>query len=859
MAESRPDKIARQLAEQQKENIRLQTEYNEALKLSSSMSKNLTDGIDDTIKGHSRLSEKAKDYLTNLKSSVSELESSEEISKKLVDIDKEKEKLSSNFYNLSDRANAILLEQLQRTRDGLNIEQGRLHTIEKVNEAATKLSETMGGIFDGLVEDVKEIPVIGKLLGGLGDIGTKLLKEKLSNAAKNFTTQFASGLREGKTVMQSLSGASAGLAESLAILANPYVLIGAAIVATAAAGVIAFYKVSSAAKAFREETGLLNSQTAGLDKQMVSVLGKTSALGASLDDISEAASTFTGEFNNIEMASDEVLTSMVTLNKNFGVGVEEGAKLNKIFQNIGGLSAEQSQYLISQTVSMARLAKVAPSQVIKDMADNSEYAYRYFQGSPEQLAKAAVQAAKLGTSIGEAGKVADNLLDFQNSITSELEASAILGTNINLGQARYLAANGKILESQQAVVDQVASLGDLTKLNKFEQDALTNATGMSLESLINQQRIRERFGKLGEEELATAMQVLKTGGDINKMNKADLAAKTKELALQQEMQSDFDTAGNQLAAIGNELLMAFMPVGITIMKALGPIMQIVGGLISGFLKPFMAIINSIFDHLSKAFAPLSKMMGSSNGLFKIFEKIGEVVGFITSLFYTGIVVAIETSIAVLSGFVDIFGGLIKLFKGDFIGGLSQIGDGIVSLMFKPWIAGFNAVMDYLEGFFTIFSDLGVWMHKYLIDPINNFVGGIGSVIQSIGSVLGGGAPESAGQTPPTDSVNDGVIQNGKVITTNPSDTLIATKNPSALANSVATDGGLGGLLNTISNAAGSAMGTINGSNRIIEKLDELIAVTAGGKNIYMDREKVSSAVVNSSEKSSQNRFGLMGA
>jgi len=33
------------------------------------------------------------------------------------------------------------------------------------------------------------------------------------------------------------------------------------------------------------------------------------------------------------------------------------------------------------------------------MAESSEYAYRYFNGSPQALAKAAVSAAKLGTSI----------------------------------------------------------------------------------------------------------------------------------------------------------------------------------------------------------------------------------------------------------------------------------------------------------------------------------------------------------------------------------------------------------------------------------------------------------------------------
>ncbi len=739
-----------------------------------------------------------------------------------------------------------LLEQNKFAQQALQIEMRRRDIVKQVAASAENVTEGINDAIDSLKSSISEIPVLGKVFDSL--IPYDSIKGGITKMGNDFTrgfsVMFTRNLQQKKGFIKSFSsGMTAGfgqLSKTLGpLLSNPYTAAAIAIAAVAAVGVLAFYKVASAAKAFREETGLLNSQTAGLDKQMVSVLGKTSALGASLEDISKSAATFTNEFGGIEMASDEVLTSMMTLNKNFGIGVQEGAKLNKIFQNIGGLSAEQSQYLVGQTVSMAKLANVAPQQVIKDMAENSEYAYKYFNGSPEALAKAAVQAAKLGTSIGQAGKVADGLLDFQNSITAELEASALLGTNINLGQARYLAANGKILESQQAVLDEVAAIGDISKLNTYEQEALAKATGMSYDDLVNQQRIRERFGKLSEKELATAMEVLKTGGDISKMNSADLAVQTEKLAKQKEMQSEFDNAGNQLAAIGNDILMSFMPIGMTIMKALGPIMQIVGGLIVGFLKPFMAIINSIFDHISKAFAPISKLMGPSTGLFDIFEQIGEVIGFITSLFYGPVVLAIETVVAALSGVFDIIGGVVKLFKGDFIGGLTQIGDGILSFMYKPFVAMFNTIMDYVEGFFTIFESLGQWMHENLIDPINNFVGGIGSVIQSVGSIFGGGAPESAGQTP-TQSVNDGVMQNGSVISTSPEDYLIATKNPQGLANAVGGGGGID-------------------ISALVNKMDEMIQAVSQNRDVYMDREKVSSAVVKTSEKSSQNRFGLLGA
>ena len=834
MAQQDDLRFAKEMAEKQREQVRIQEEYNDAIKMSSSLTRSLQSDIEDAVNTNSALGDAAKEYLNNMKASISSLSSSQDIAKQLVSIEQDRLKIQNNAFNLSQDENDELLRQLNIAERSLNIEQQRVLATEKVDAAAKKLSETMGSMFDGLNSSVKQIPLIGNALGALGDIGTNMLKEKLSNAAMKFTTDFREGLDAGKTTMVALSGAAGGLSSSLAFLANPYVLLAAAILAVVAAGVIGFYKLEEAAKSFRTETGLLNSQTKDLQSTFSNVLTKTSALGANLEDISTAASAYSKEFGNIEQASDSVLTSIVTLNKNYGVGVEEATRLNKVFQNIGGLSAEQSQFLVAQTSEMARMAGVAPRQVIQDMAESAEYAYKYFQGSPEKLRDAAVQAAKLGTSIEEAGKAADSLLDFQSSITNELEASAMLGVSLDFSQARYAAANGKLIEQQQAINDQVAKLGDITNLNAFEQEALSKATGMEFESLVNQQRIREQFGKLDEEKLSAALAYAKTGKDITKLSMKDLDILTEQQKKNQEMQSTFDSMGNQLAAIGNDLLISFAPIGMTIMKALGPIMQIVSGLIVGFLKPFMAIINSIFDHISKAFAPISKLMGPSTGLFDIFEKIGEVVGFITSLFAYPLVLAIETVVATLSGFFDIVGGIVKLFKGDFKGGLTQIGDGIISLVQKPFVAMFNTIMDYVEGFFTIFESLGQWMHENLIDPINNFVGGIGSVIQSVGSIFGGAAPESAGQTP-TQSVNDGVIQDGKVINTSPEDFLIATKNPSALASSVG-----GGISISM--------------DSVIAELRELKAAFLSNKDIYMDSTKVTASVSKVVSKVAKNQY-----
>ena len=89
-----------------------------------------------------------------------------------------------------------------------------------------------------------------------------------------------------------------------------------------------------------------------------------------------------------------------------------------MFQSIGGLSEEAAQSLITSTAEAAKLVGVAPDRVIKDLAENAK---QVLSSSVGDLSKA-VEAARLGTSLTQAAAVANDLLDFENSITSELEA-----------------------------------------------------------------------------------------------------------------------------------------------------------------------------------------------------------------------------------------------------------------------------------------------------------------------------------------------------------------------------------------------------------------------------------------------------
>lgn len=812
----------------QKESIRLEKEYQQTLSFSAQVQRDLNKEINKGVDARTKHGKAVKEHNKEMMKGLGSLQSSSDISKKIVQIENQNVKLSKskNQYNKAEvdakiNSNNFVLQ-------GLQLDYERVAAAEQLDDVQKDVTKGIQDQVDKISEFGNNLPLVGGIFKTVFGKAFDTLKSDISDAGKEMVVQFGQGNMSLKNLTASMSQFGSSMMAALA--ANPMVLLGIAIagVALIITGFIAlvkrgyerFKELEAAGRSFRDTTGLLNSQTSKLVGNIQTISRDMATLGASAEDVSKAAADFSNEFGGIEQPSKEVLSSMVMLNKNFGVGTAEASKLNKVFQNIGDLTAEQSQALIGQTASMARLAGVAPQQVIADMAESSEVAYKYFQGSPKELAKAAVQAAKMGTSIAEAGKAADNLLDFQSSISKELEASAILGVNLNLGQARYLAANGDILGSQQAILDQVSQIGDLTKLNVYEQQALADATGMEFSSLVNQQRIRERFGKLNQEQLAAANALVDSGKDINSLTAKDLQDQTTRMARQQEMQSRIEKMQNTFKALGTQISDAFAPFASTFVD----IASLLGSILVPTFKVLGFIIKTAFLPITFTFQVLRNMLDTIKairddgfgGLMAKLKEMGPLMSFIVGLVTTLGVIWVATILpSVIATVVSLATGL--------VGALLTAIPLIVSMAIGFITSAIAAI--------STMSALTLGIGAIAI------IGGIAAASAAANSAV------SEGESTVEGSIQDGVIgPDGNIITTDPADFILATKNPEQLAEDVSG----GGMAVDMSG--------------VISELQSLKEAFLSNKDVYMDKVLVTSTVTDTQERSGrQNRFGIQGA
>jgi hypothetical protein len=365
----------------------------------------------------------------------------------------------------------------------------------------------------------------------------------------------------------------------------PLVLIGLLL----AAAVDSFTELSAASKKFREETGITASQSKDLDNQVKKIRNNFSQLGIAADDVYDTISALKGEFADNARLSEALVSSMTVLNKNFGIAQKDAAKVSMIMQSMAGLSAETAQGVSQQVAQMANLAGVAPSQVFADIAESAESTYTYFKGDVNLIAKQAIEARRLGTTLKDVLKTTEDLLDFENGIEKELVAATFVGGQFNLSQARALAYAGKHVDAQKEILRQVERNGRFADQDMFTKKVLADAAGMTVEQLTKQLQIQKLLTGLTDDEALKAQQAIDKGLDITNLTQDQLMTKTKELAAQQEIADKVTQMENSFKGIVASLGTALLPL----MEGLAPLVTMIAESL-GFVFKVLNFIPGVF-------------------------------------------------------------------------------------------------------------------------------------------------------------------------------------------------------------------------------------------------------------------------
>lgn len=260
------------------------------------------------------------------------------------------------------------------------------------------------------------------------------------------------------------------------LLANPIFLLAAVVI-----GILALMKkFISDSFALRDGLGASVGQAAMLNKQLQGARIEAMVMGY---DVNQIASDLEESFGSLSSITSENVKSLGRMEKTLGIATKDSAVLVKSFMDLSGGSFDAGVNMVKLTSELAVANNVAPGAVMKDIAENTEMFAEFGADGGKNIAKAAVQAKKLGVNLSTTAKIANSLLDFESSIEKEMEASMMIGKQLNYNKARELALSGDVAGATADVVKQLGGQAELSKLNVLQRRALADSIGVSVEEM----------------------------------------------------------------------------------------------------------------------------------------------------------------------------------------------------------------------------------------------------------------------------------------------------------------------------------------------------------------------------------------
>jgi len=264
-----------------------------------------------------------------------------------------------------------------------------------------------------------------------------------------------------------------------ALAANPYLIIVAALAAALA------YTIDMAKNTMTlsQEIGLSATQANKLNKEMGFLQRKF--LGFMGQDANAITKAVVDNFGDLNRFTEMSIKDIAMFSMGLGVSGEEAVGLARSMESVlpnisnGAEAMDKMQYY----AGLAKANGVGTGIVLRDLANNTEMFAEFGKDGGDNLAKAAVQARKLGLSLETTGKIANSLLDFESSIEKEMEASLMIGKQLNFNKARELALEGDLAGAAADVMKQVGGKAELQKMNVLQRRALAESIGVSVEEL----------------------------------------------------------------------------------------------------------------------------------------------------------------------------------------------------------------------------------------------------------------------------------------------------------------------------------------------------------------------------------------
>ena len=439
--------------------------------------------------------------------------------------------LTAQRVNASRAESAILDKTLENLRNGVGYGSDIAQGFDEITKSNKELNNNTK-FFDNLSETLSTIP-------GVGPAIAKPFSEAGKTARKARV--------EGDGLMKSMGKGALEITKAF----SPAIMLAS------------LFEADKLTTDFAKQLGVSKDTAQEIKTSFIVIANSSGKAYLNASEMLKSMTELGNELGAVSGFTEDQVKNQVTLTKQLGLSSQEAAGIAKFSILNNKSSRDQTEEILDQVVGLQKQTGIQLDgrKIVKEIASINGALGAQYGYNTKELAKAAVAANKIGLELKQTEAIANSLLDFETSISNELEAELMIGRELNFEKARELALQGKSAEAAVEVAKNFGSQAEFLKLNVKQREALAKAAGVDSNALSDQIAKQEVLKKLGAESIQQSL--------ADGMTRDEIIAKGgEELLLQYEQQSAADKFADAMTKMKETLG--------TILE--GPL----GGLLNGF-------------------------------------------------------------------------------------------------------------------------------------------------------------------------------------------------------------------------------------------------------------------------------------
>ena len=277
----------------------------------------------------------------------------------------------------------------------------------------------------------------------------------------------------------------------------------------------AMFSASKNIAGIQKDLGISKGEARGLAGEMAIAAGESGDLRVTTEGILKTNKALNSAFQTAAVLNKETLVSATSLLDAQVMSAEATSQLAGDAARLGMTFDEslQTQEDAVNAVSSQTGAQISLKGVLEASNQVTGQIRAQLGSNPEAIARAVTQAKALGYELEQIASAGKALLDFESSISAELEAELLTGKQLNLEKARLAALTGDYQTLTKEIMNNVGSETEFAQMNVIAKEKMAAALGMSVDKMsdlvyqnANLAELAQEARDRGDEELAASLE-----------------------------------------------------------------------------------------------------------------------------------------------------------------------------------------------------------------------------------------------------------------------------------------------------------------------------------------------------------------